>query len=43
MAPPPVSVLSSAAVPLHFQHYVPESVSFISLFLSLALFNHILL
>jgi hypothetical protein len=41
IAPPAVSAVSSAAVPLRFEHYVPESVSFISLLLPLALSNHI--
>jgi hypothetical protein len=41
MAPPAVPAVSSAAVPLNFQHYVPDSVSFIRLFLYWVLFNYI--
>jgi hypothetical protein len=43
MAPPAIPAVSSAAVPLNFQHYVPDSVSFISLFYFgyyLILFNY---
>ena len=41
MAPPAFPAVSPAAIPLQFEHYVPESVSFISLLLPLALSNHI--
>jgi hypothetical protein len=41
MAPPAFPAVSPAAIPLQFEHYVPESVSFISLFLFWVLFNYI--